>query len=325
MFRFLLVRLGQAVITLLGVTFLSFLIIKMAPGDYLDQLRLNPQISPETIETLKKQYGLDKPVMVQYIKWLKSAVMFDLGYSFQYHAPVIKLIKERVGNTLLLTLTSAVLSWILAVLLGLLAGFKEGTLIDKLIKAYAYTFMSFPSFFLAFLLLLIASKTGALPVGGMQSAGFESMTTFEKLLDIAKHMVVPVLTLTLVSTAGMLRLVRSSVIEVLQSPITTFLRAKGVPQRVIVKHVLKNAMNPFTTLIGYEIAGLLSGAALIEIIVGWPGLGLLMLDAVLSQDLFLVMGGLYIGTIMLLLGNLIADILLALIDPRIREREIIGR
>ncbi|MEZ0360892.1 MAG: ABC transporter permease [Hydrogenobacter sp.] len=322
MIRFIFVRLIQAVPTLLGVTFLSFIIIKMAPGDYLDQLRLNPQISPETIELLKKQYGLDKPAIVQYIKWLKSALVFDLGYSFQYHAPVTELIKERIGNTLLLTLTSGVLSWIFAILLGFLAGFKEDTWIDRLIKVYAYTFMSFPSFFLAFILLLIASKTGILPVGGMHSVGFEHMNLFEKVIDLSKHMLIPVFTLTFVSTASMVRLVRSSVIEVLHSPIVIFLRAKGVSHWVMIKHIFKNVMNPFTTLIGYEIAGLLSGAALIEIIVGWPGLGLLMLDAVLSQDLFLVMGGLYIGTIMLLLGNLVADILLALIDPRIREREL---
>ncbi|SNZ13972.1 ABC transporter permease [Hydrogenobacter hydrogenophilus] len=325
MVRFLFVRLLQSVITLLGVTFLSFLIIKMAPGDYLDQLRLNPQISPETIELLKKQYGLDKPLSVQYLKWLKSAITFDLGYSFQYHAPVLELIKERIGNTLLLTLSSAIISWFFALTLGFLAGFREGTWIDRLIKAYAYTFMSFPSFFLAFILLLIVSKTGILPVGGMHSAGFERMSLSERTLDLLKHMVVPVLTLSLVSTASMVRLVRSSVIEVLSSPMVLFLKAKGLPKKVMIKHVFKNVMNPFTTLIGYEIAGLLSGAALIEIIVGWPGLGTLMLDAVLSQDLFLVMGGLYIGTIMLLLGNLIADILLAVLDPRIRERELISK
>lgn len=245
MIRFILVRLLQAVPTLLGVTFLSFIIIKMAPGDYLDQLRLNPQISPETIELLKKQYGLDKPAIVQYIKWLKSALVFDLGYSFQYHAPVTELIKERIGNTLLLTLTSGVLSWIFAIFLGFLAGFKEDTWIDKLIKVYAYTFMSFPSFFLAFILLLIASKTGILPVGGMHSVGFEHMNLFEKVIDLSKHMFVPVFTLTFVSTASMVRLVRSSVIEVLHSPIVIFLRAKGVSRWVMIKHIFKKRDEPF--------------------------------------------------------------------------------
>ena len=316
-------RLLQAFITLIGVTFVSFLIIKLAPGDYLDQLRLNPQISPETIEALKRQYGLDQNLLVQYLKWLMSALTFDLGYSFQYHAPVSELIGERVWNTLLLTVSSTVLSWLLAIPLGLLAGLKEGSPIDKIIRAYSYTFMSFPSFFLAFILLVLVSKTGYLPVGGIHSPDFHKLSLWGKVLDIVSHMFVPVLTLTLVSSAGLVRLMRSSVIEIKNSPMVVMLRAKGVSQWVIMKHIIKNAMNPFTTLVGYEIAGLLSGAALIEIIVGWPGLGTLMLDAVLSQDLFLVMGGLYIGTIMLLVGNLIADLLLALIDPRVREREII--
>lgn len=323
MFYYILYRLFQAFATLLGVTFLSFLIIKLAPGDYLDQLKLNPQISAETIEALKKQYGLDQNLIVQYIKWLKSALLFDLGYSFQYHAPVSKLIGERIGNTLLLTVSSTLLSWLVAIPLGLLAGMKEGSLTDRLIRAYSYIFMSFPSFFLAFLLLLLVSKTGYLPVGGIHSPDFERLSLFEKVLDLLAHMLVPVLTLTLVSSAGLIRLMRSAVIEVKNSPMVLMLKAKGVSDMVIVKHVLKNAMNPFITLIGYEIAGLLSGAALIEIIVGWPGLGTLMLDAVLSQDLFLVMGGLYIGTLMLLVGNLIADLLLALLDPRIREREVL--
>lgn len=323
MLWFLAYRFFQAFITLLGVTFLSFLIIKLAPGDYLDQLKLNPQISPETIEALKRQYGLDQNFFFQYLNWLRSALLFDLGYSFQYHAPVSELIKERVGNTLLLTVSSTILSWLLAVPLGLISGLKEGTLTDRVIRAYSYVFMSFPSFFLAFLFLVLVSKTGYLPVGGVHSPEFERLSLFGKALDLLAHMLVPVLTLTLVSSAGLIRLMRSSVIEIKNSPMVVMLRAKGVSDWVITKHILKNAMNPFTTLIGYEIAGLLSGAALIEIIVGWPGLGTLMLDAVLSQDLFLVMGGLYIGTIMLLVGNLLADLLLALIDPRVREKEVL--
>ncbi len=322
MFRFILVRVLQAIPTVLGVTFISFVIIKMAPGDFLDQLRLNPQVSAETIERLKKLYGLDQPVIIQYIKWLKSALLFDLGYSFQYHAPVLELIKERLPNTLLLSVSSALLSWLIAVPLGTLAAFKEGSLIDKGVKAFAYSFMSIPSFFLAFLFLFLASKTGWFPIGGVQSPNFEELSTLGKILDILHHLFIPAMTIALVSLAGLTRLVRSSVLEVLKSPMITMLRAKGVPRRVILKHVLKNAMNPFTTLIGYEIAALISGAALIEIIVGWPGMGMLMLDAVLSQDLFLVMGGLYIGTIMLVVGNLIADLMLAWIDPRVREKEI---
>lgn len=321
MIRFILLRILQAIPTIVGVTFLSFVIIKLAPGDFLDQLKLNPQISPETIERLKKLYGLDQPLLIQYLKWLKSALVFDLGYSFQYHAPVVELIAERIPNTLLLSVSSALIAWLLAIPLGMIAAFNEGKKIDKLIQAYAYSFMSIPSFFLAFIFLFVASKTGWFPIGGVQSPDFERLSLFEKILDVLHHLFIPAMTLALVSLAGLTRLVRSAVLEVLKSPMVVMLKAKGVPRRVVVKHVLKNAMNPFTTLLGYEIASLISGAALIEIITGWPGMGMLMLDAVLSQDLFLVMGGLYIGTIMLIVGNLIADLLLAWIDPRVRERE----
>lgn len=305
MTKFIIVRLVQGFLTLLGVTFLSFLIIKLSPTDPFAQLKLNPQVSPQTIELLEKQYGLDQPLLVQYLKWLKSALVFDLGISLQYNAPVLDLIKERIGNTLLLTVPSALLSWLLAVPLGFLAGMKEGSLTDKAIRLFSYVFMSFPSFFLAFLLLLFLSKSGFFQLGGWQS------------------LAVGIATLTLISSAGLIRLMRSAVIEVLNSPMVQLLRSKGLKGWTFTRHILKNAMNPFTTLIGYEIAGLLSGAALVEIIVGWPGLGSLMLDAVLSTDLFLVMGGLYIGTIMLLIGNLFADLLLAYIDPRVREKEII--
>ncbi len=321
MLKFVLFRLLQAVPTILGVTFISFLIIKLAPGDFLDQLKLNPQISPETIERLKRLYGLDEPTLVQYLKWLRSAIFFDLGYSFQYHAPVTQLIAERIPNTLLLSVSSALLSWGIAVPIGTLAAFKEGGKFDRLVQAYAYSFMSLPSFFLAFIFLFLASKTGWFPIGGVQSPDFENLSPVGKVLDILHHLFIPAMTLSLVSTAGLIRLVRSAVIEVLKSPMVVMLRAKGLPKGMVVKHVVKNAMNPFTTLLGYEIASLISGAALIEIITGWPGMGMLMLDAVLSQDLFLVMGGLYIGTIMLIAGNLIADLLLAWIDPRVRERE----
>jgi len=323
MVRFLVYRLFQAFLTLVGVTFLSFLIIKLAPGDYLDELRLNPQISPETIERLKQLYGLDQPIIIQYLKWLKNALFFDLGYSFQYHAPVLDLILERIPNTLLLTVSSALIAWLLAIPIGTIAAFKENSWFDKLVQTYAYAFMSVPSFFLAFILLFFAAKTGVLPIGGIQSPNFEKLSPIGKVLDVLKHLIIPSLAIALVSLAGLIRLVRSSVLEVLHSPIVTMLKAKGVGRLTLMKHVLKNAMNPFTTLIGYEIAGLISGAALIEIVVGWPGMGTLMLNAVLSQDLFLVMGGLYIGTIMLLLGNLVADLLLAYIDPRVREKEFL--
>ncbi|WP_457625874.1 ABC transporter permease [Persephonella sp.] len=325
MLLYIIRRLIQMIPLVIGITFISFLIIQLAPGNYLDQLKMNPQISKETLKELERAYGLDQPLLVQYFKWLINALKFDLGYSFSYHVPVLELIKERVGNTLFLSVTSAVLAWGLAVPLGIWAALNPNRWIDKFIQLFSFTFMSIPNFFLAFLLLFVAVKTGLFPTGGATSPDYDQLSIWGKIIDRLWHVSLPAFVLAVGSLAGLVRLVRSAMIESLQSEYVMFARARGVPEKtVIYRHALKNALNPFITLLGFEIASLLSGAALIEIIVNWPGMGMLMLDAVLSQDLYLVMGGLYIGAIMLIIGNLIADILLAKLDPRVRQREIEG-
>jgi ABC-type dipeptide/oligopeptide/nickel transport systems, permease components len=312
MFLYIIKRLYQMIPILLGITFLSFLIIQMAPGDYLDQLKMNPQISEKTLKQLEETYGLNQPILVQYFKWLINAIKFDLGYSFSYNMPVLDLIKDRIGNTLFLSITSGVLAWLLAVPLGVLAAVKQNSIIDKAVQVFSFTFMSLPGFFLAFILLFFSVKTGILPTGGAVSPNYDQMSLFEKILDRLWHVSLPAFVLAITSLAGLVRLVRSAMIESLQSEYVMFARSKGLKEKdIILKHALRNALNPFITILGFEIASLLSGAALIEIIVNWPGMGMLMLDAVLSQDLYLVMGGLYIGAIMLIIGNLIADILLA--------------
>jgi len=325
MFSYILKRLFQMIPLLIGITFLSFLIIQIAPGDYLDKLRMNPQISSQTLEKLKQAYGLDQPLIVQYFKWLINAIKFDLGYSFSYHVPVLEIIKERIGNTLFLSITSAILAWGLAIPLGIIAAIKPNTIIDKFIQLFSFTFMSIPNFFLAFLMLFIAVKTGILPTGGATSPDYDQMSLLEKMYDKIWHVSLPAFVLAIGSLAGLVRLVRSTMLESLQSEYVLFARSKGLTEKsIILRHALRNSLNPFITLLGFEIASLLSGAALVEIIVNWPGMGMLMLDAVLSQDLYLVMGGLYIGAIMLIIGNLIADILLAQIDPRVKQREVEG-
>ncbi len=325
MLLYILKRLIQMIPLVIGITFFSFLIIQLAPGDYLDKLKMNPQISKETLQQLKQAYGLDQPILVQYVKWLINALQFNLGYSFSYHMPVIELIKERVVNTLFLSTTSAIIAWGLAIPLGIIAAVRPGTWIDRFIQLFSFTFMSIPNFFLAFLLLLFAVKTGLFPTGGATSPNYDQMSLLEKIVDRLWHVSLPAFVLAITSLAGLVRLVRSTMLEALQSEYVLFARAKGLPERqVVLKHAFRNALNPFITLLGFEIANLLSGAALIEIIVNWPGMGMLMLDAVLSQDLYLVMGGLYIGAILLIIGNLIADILLAKLDPRVRQREIEG-
>jgi len=322
MLLFILFRLLQGFFILFGVSLLSFLIIKLSPGSILDQLKLNPSISPETLRQLAEAYGLNENPIVQFFKWFKNALLFNFGYSLQYHAPVLELIKERLPNTLALSVSSALLSWILAFPLGVLAALKRNTWLDRAVLAFSYTFMSIPNFFLAFLLMVFAVKTGLLPVGGTHSPNYTSLPPWGQFLDYLKHMAIPLAVLTLGGVAGLVRLVRSSAIEVLESPLMVYLEAKGAPFKVRLKHLLRNMLNPFITLLGFEIANLVSGAGLVEIIFGWPGIGMLMLEAVLAKDIFLVMGSLYIGTLLLVVGNLIADLLLALNDPRIREREL---
>ncbi|RUM87338.1 MAG: ABC transporter permease [Thermovibrio sp.] len=326
MFRYIFKRLLQMVPIIIGMTFVSFVVIKLAPGDYLTQLELNPSISKETIRELRELYGLNKNIFLQYIYWLKNALFFNLGYSFAYHKPVLDLIEERLLNTLELTVTSFLLSWLISVPLGIVAAVYRGNWLDKAIVFFSLFGISVPNFFLAFLLMFFAAKTGLFPIGGVVSQNYESLPLWGKILDRLWHMAVPLTVLVVGSIAGLLRLVRSTVLEELSKDYVRLAIAKGLPyRRVVLKHAFRNALNPFLTLIGFDVANLLSGAALIEIITAWPGMGRLMFDAVMSQDLFVVMGSLYIGGIMLLLGNLISDVLLAVNDPRIREREVEGR
>ncbi|MEO2065103.1 MAG: ABC transporter permease [Desulfurobacteriaceae bacterium] len=326
MFKYLLKRFLQMVPIVIGMTFVSFVIVKLAPGNYFTQLELNPSISKETIEELRKLYGLDQNLFLQYFKWLLNALQFNLGYSFAYHKPVLDLIKERLVNTLELTVTSFILSWLVAVPLGIVAGVYRGKLLDRLITLFSLFGISLPNFFLAFIFMYFAAKTGLFPIGGVVSQNYDSLPWWGKVLDRLWHMALPLSVLVIGSIAGLLRLVRSTIIDELNKDYVKVAIAKGLPYRVVVmKHAFRNALNPFLTLIGFDIAGLLSGAALVEIITAWPGMGRLMFEAVMSQDLFLVMGSLYIGGIMLVLGNLIADILIAVNDPRIREKEVEGR
>jgi peptide/nickel transport system permease protein len=319
MFSFLLKRLLQGFFILFGVSFLSFLIIKFSPGSFLDQLKLNPSVSPETIKRLEELYGLNQNPIEQFFKWFLNALRFNFGYSLEYHAPVSSLIAERLPNTLALSVSSALIAWLISFPLGIYAALKRGSFVDKLILGFSYTFMSVPNFFLAFLLMVFAVKTGLLPVGGTHSPDYTNFSPLGQVWDYLKHLALPATVLALGGVAGLTRLVRSSALEVLNSPLMEYLEAKGAPFRVKLKHLLRNMLNPFITLLGFEIANLVSGAGLVEIITGWPGIGTLMLGAVLSKDIYLVMGSLYIGTLLLLVGNLIADLLLALNDPRIRD------
>ena len=301
------------------MTLLSFLVIQLAPGDYFDQLRMNPQISPATIEKMRAQYNLDKPLLIQFLKWTQGIVRFDFGYSFSYHTPVSSLIFARLGNTLILGIAAMLISWGLAIPIGIYCAVKQYTWVDKFFSFFSYVGMSLPTFFTAFLLLFLAAITGWLPTGGMVSADHDTMTWFRKILDILYHLIIPAAVLGFHSIASLSRFMRGNLLENLRQQYVITARAKGLKERVVIlKHTLRNSINPMITIFGYSLPDLLSGAALTEIICSWPGLGRLMLEAVLTQDIFVIMADLLMGGLLLILGNLVADVLLAISDPRIR-------
>lgn len=318
LFKYILKRILQVIPLLILVSLISFFIIRLSPVDPLAELRLNPSISQETLSKEMKRLKLDKPIYIQYISWAKSFVQGDLGYTSAGEKVSTKL-KERIPNTLLLTSIVIFMTWIVGIPLGILAAIKKETAFDRILTVISSVGMAIPSFFFAILMLIFAVKTGWFPVGGLTSYDFNEMSFCGKIMDLSKHLVLPVIVLFTISLSGLQRQMRANMLEVLDSDYVKFARAKGLSEnKVIFKHALRNAINPMITLLGFEFAGLLSGAALTEYVFQFPGLGRLILEAVMKSDINLVMASLMMGTIMLILGNLIADILLMIADPRIR-------
>ena len=316
--KYILKRIIQVIPLLFIVSIISFFIIRLSPVDPLAELRLNPSISQEVLQKETKRLGLDKPIIVQYGLWAKSFVKGDLGITSSGEKVSVK-IKERVFNTLILAFCVVFMTWITGIPLGIISAVKQNSFIDRFLMVLASVGMAIPSFFFAILLLIFAVKTGWFPVGGLTSYNFSDLNFFEKTLDIAHHLVLPVTVLFTISIAGLQRQMRANMLDVLDSDYVKFARAKGLSEfKIIFKHALRNAINPLITLLGFEFAGLLSGAALTEYVFQYPGLGRLILEAVMKSDINLVMASLMIGSIMLVLGNLIADILLLITDPRIR-------
>ena len=317
---YILKRILQTIPLLIIVSIVSFFIIRLSPVDPLAELRLNPSVSKETLQRETERLGLDKPIIVQYGKWAKSFIKGDLGVTSNGELVSAKL-KERIPNTLLLTAIVIFLTWVVGVPLGVAAALNWKTPFDRMMTVLTSIGMAIPSFFFAVLLLIFAVKTGWFPVGGLTCTNFSELSLGGKILDLTHHLFLPVVVLFTISLAGLQRQMRANLLDVLDSDYVKFARAKGLSEfKVVYKHALRNAINPMITLLGFEFAGLLSGAALTEYVFQYPGLGRLILEAVLKSDINLVMASLMMGAIMLVLGNLIADILLIITDPRIRDK-----
>lgn len=318
--RYFLRRLGHAFLMLLGVSLLSFLFTTLAPGNYLDEMRLDPQIAPETLAALRAQYQLDRPLPVRYVSWLNSLIHGNLGFSFAYNSPVAPLLLVRARNTLLLTLIATLFAWGLALPLGIWSAERLGCWPDRLLSWGTAVGLMLPDLALALGLLLLAVKTGWFPPGGMVSVDFESFSLLHKLGDLLRHMILPVTALVLSSLPLLVRHVRAAVAEVLDAPFLLAAKGHGIPKhRLLYRYALRAAANPLISLFGFSVGTLLSGSLLVEVVMSWPGLGPFLLEAILARDLYVVIGGVLLSTLFLLGGNFLADLLLYWADPRIRK------
>jgi peptide/nickel transport system permease protein len=322
MTAFIIKRLLHLIPILLGVSLLTSLLISLTPGDYYTKLQQNPQISPEVLAQLRAKQHLDKPWYVQYAYWLKDALHGDLGYSVAYKVPATKLIMSRLWNTFVLSFCAMVLAWGVAIPLGIWAAVKKDSWADRFCSMIAFVGLSIPDLLLALLALMFAAGTGWFPVGGAQSALYDLMTPGQQFADRVEHLILPAIVLAAGDLAGIMRQMRSNLLDTLRAEFVTTARAKGVPEGwVIYKHVLRNAINPLLTIFGYSLAGLLSGAFIVENVMAWPGLGRLTMEALTAKDYKLVVDTVVMAAGLLVAGNFVADLLLAWSDPRIRLKE----
>ncbi len=323
MLRFLLHRFLVLIPTFIGITLISFFVMHLAPGEPMGvSADFNPKMTPEMRERLKAQYGLDKPLHIQYLRWFKGLLKLDLGRSFSPdRRPVWDKIKERLPVTLLINVLSLLLIIVVAVPIGVTSAVRHGGLFDQVSTVIVFLFYAAPAFWVALLLMLLFGvHLGWLPISGLHTLmGYDQMSTLEKVLDWAKHLLLPVTVSALGGLAGLSRYTRSSMLEVLRQDYITTARAKGLPERtVIYRHALRNALLPLITILGLSIPGLIGGSVIFESLFAIPGVGQLMWASVMARDYPVLMGNLVIVSILTLLGNLLADIGYALADPRIR-------
>jgi peptide/nickel transport system permease protein len=319
MARYVLRRLIQAIPIIIGISVITFLIVYLAPGDPFDRFRSN-KVSPEVLENLRRVYGLDQPLPVQFWNWFSTFWSFPWnplawGYSITDGLPVRDKIFERIPSTLELMGVSLLLTIVISIPLGILGAVKQYSLADKATTIAATIGYALPTFWLGIILRQIfAQQLDLFPLFGKNSFGKEG-----DIPDLLWHLFLPVLTLTIVGVAGWSRYMRASMLEVLRADYIRTARAKGLASsRVIFKHAMRNALIPIVTLLGLTIPALLAGAAITETVFTWPGLGNLGVSAVQERDYPVVLAFTMIGGAMVILGNLLADVLYAVVDPRIK-------
>ncbi len=315
-------RLLQAVPLLLAVATVTFFIVHLAPGDPMDMFleqRYRRNIDPEVIELIRQKYGLDQPLHIQYAKWIGNLFQGDFGESFRYRRPVSTLIAERVPYTLQLTVLALLLDALVGIALGTFSAVKQYSAMDKTVTLGSLTIYSIPGFWLALMLVLLFSvNLGWLPTSQTRSLDYELLSWPGKLGDLLWHLVLPVFVLGIGSAAGTARYMRNRLLEVLSEEYIVAARARGVRERTVtLKHAMRNALIPIVTIYGMSLPFLLGGAVLIERVFAWPGMGLLAVEAVGGRDYPVILATSMMGAVLVILGNLLADILYAFVDPRV--------
>jgi len=321
-------RLLQAIPLLLGILTLVFVFMHAAPGDPT-AIYMHPSVAPEVLEQMRHNWGLDQPIHIQYLRWMKSFLTGDFGVSLAQNRPVAAILAERIPNTLILSGTSLLLIFAIGIAIGIIQAVRQYSLLDNALTFSALFIYSMPSFWLGLMLILIFAykvyqvewwpAVFRFPASGMASVDYDLLGFWAKLGDRLHHLVLPSIALGVSSAASIARYMRSSMLDVIRQDYIRTARAKGLPERtVILKHALKNALLPIITLLGLYLPFLFSGAVLVEHVFAWPGMGRTIVEAIYQRDYPVVMATTFVFAVMVVVANLIADVLYAVVDPRIR-------
>jgi peptide/nickel transport system permease protein len=321
MLRYLARRSAQSLLLIWIIMTITFFLLHLAPGDPMARYD-DPQMPAETIEMMRRQFGLDKPIAVQYARWIGSFARGDFGASLRYNRPVRAMIGETIPNTLRLTAAALLIYIVVGIALGIVSAARRYSVFDRFATLAALFIYSIPSFWLALMLIMLFSlKLGILPSSHLESIGSSGLSGLELLLDRMAHLVLPATVLGTASAAGMARYMRGSMLDVLRQDYIRTARAKGLGERtVLMKHAFRNAAIPVVTIVGLSLPFLLGGAVVTEKIFSWPGMGSLMVESIFTRDYPVVLAITFVVSVMVIAGNLIADLGYALLDPRITYR-----
>lgn len=321
MMNYILRRFLYMIPLMILISILSFTVIKLQPGEFGSQYFSNPRVSPETVENLRARLGLDQPAYMQYLTWVKGIITEgDFGYSFAYKRPVSELIWERLGWTVVVAGSTILFTWALAIPIGIYSATHKYSIFDYVFTFIGFIGISVPNFFMALLLMYLVLSYGGTEVGGLFSQQYIGAPwSIAKFIDLLKHIWIPLIAIGTAGMAGILRQMRGNLLDILGEQYVQTARAKGLNENVVIyKHAVRNAINPLISMFGMQLPKLISGTIISAIVLNLPTMGPFFYDALINQDQYLVMTFLMFSAFMMLIGNLIADILLAVVDPRIR-------